>query len=178
MSLKKCNTCGADIATSAKTCPSCGASNKKSIFKKSWFWIIIIIIISSYDFQIAENDTSKTSTTSGKYTETVAENKETVVEEIENPNLIDGKFELLNGETTLLNDGYFTYIVGSLRNTTDKTYSYAQITFNIYDADGAQIDTAMDNINNWEAGGIWKFKAMLLDNGNVVSYKLMNISAF
>ncbi|NOW20903.1 rubrerythrin [Clostridium saccharobutylicum] len=27
----KCKTCGADIASSAKTCPSCGAKNKKAI---------------------------------------------------------------------------------------------------------------------------------------------------
>ena len=40
----KCKTCGADIASSAKSCPSCGAKNKKSIFTKWWFWVIVVII--------------------------------------------------------------------------------------------------------------------------------------
>lgn len=30
--MKKCATCGADIASSAKACPKCGATNKKPIF--------------------------------------------------------------------------------------------------------------------------------------------------
>ena len=41
----KCKTCGADIAASAKVCPSCGAKNKKPIYKKWWFYALILIII-------------------------------------------------------------------------------------------------------------------------------------
>lgn len=37
-----CKTCGAEIAASAKTCPQCGAKNSKPIFKKWWFWVIIV----------------------------------------------------------------------------------------------------------------------------------------
>ena len=40
----KCKTCGADIASDAKTCPSCGSKNNKSFYKKWWFWHIIIIL--------------------------------------------------------------------------------------------------------------------------------------
>lgn len=42
--MKKCKVCGADIAKSAKACPQCGAKNKKPIFKKWWFWVIVFII--------------------------------------------------------------------------------------------------------------------------------------
>lgn len=42
--LKLCKTCGATIAKSAKHCPKCGAKNKKPIFKRIWFWILIIIL--------------------------------------------------------------------------------------------------------------------------------------
>ena len=45
--MKKCASCGAEIATSAKTCPQCGAKNKKPIFKKWWFWVIIVIVLGS-----------------------------------------------------------------------------------------------------------------------------------
>lgn len=38
----KCTSCGNDIANSAKNCPNCGAKNKKPIFKKWLFWVIIV----------------------------------------------------------------------------------------------------------------------------------------
>lgn len=41
----KCKTCGNEIAAKAKTCPNCGAKNKKPIFKKPIFWIFIVIIV-------------------------------------------------------------------------------------------------------------------------------------
>ena len=43
--LIKCKSCGADIAKSAKTCPQCGAKNKKPIYKKWWFYAILVIIL-------------------------------------------------------------------------------------------------------------------------------------
>ena len=45
--LVKCKACGEEIATEAKKCPKCGAKNAKPIFKKWWFWLIVIIGISS-----------------------------------------------------------------------------------------------------------------------------------
>jgi len=41
----KCHACNKEIASSAKTCPSCGAKQKKPIYKKWWFWVLIIIFI-------------------------------------------------------------------------------------------------------------------------------------
>lgn len=41
----KCKTCGADIAANAKTCPSCGAKNKKPFYTKWWFWVIVALVI-------------------------------------------------------------------------------------------------------------------------------------
>ena len=42
--LVKCKTCGAEIAKNAKTCPGCGAKNKKPFYKKWWFWAVVVII--------------------------------------------------------------------------------------------------------------------------------------
>jgi len=42
--MMKCTSCGAEIAKSAKTCPQCGAKNKKPIAKRLWFWIVVVII--------------------------------------------------------------------------------------------------------------------------------------
>ncbi len=57
--IKKCKICQADIAANAKTCPQCGAKNKKGLIKKWWFWLIIIFAV----FVIfLESDTADTDT--------------------------------------------------------------------------------------------------------------------
>ncbi len=42
--MSNCQACGQEIAKSAKACPHCGAKNKKPIFQKWWFWVIVGII--------------------------------------------------------------------------------------------------------------------------------------
>lgn len=139
------------------------------MFKKWWFWVIVILILSGIGSAMKENDDKETNV------ETISAESENT--ESENANLIDGKFELINGELNAVNENYSSYIIGSLKNTTSKTYSYAQVTFNLYDADGAQIGTTLDNISNWEPGGLWKFKAIILEQ-DVASYKLVKVQAF
>ena len=139
------------------------------MFKKWWFWVIVILILSGIGSAMKKNDNKETNI------ETISAESENT--ESENANLIDGKFELINGELNTVNENYSSYIIGSLKNTTSKTYSYAQVTFNLYDADGAQIGTALDNINNWEPDGLWKFKAIILEQ-DVASYKLVKVEAF
>ena len=43
--LTKCKACGAEIAKNAKTCPQCGNKNKKPVYSKIWFWLIIVVAI-------------------------------------------------------------------------------------------------------------------------------------
>ncbi len=43
--MKNCKHCGAEIAASAKVCPSCGGKNKKPIYKRIWFIVLALIII-------------------------------------------------------------------------------------------------------------------------------------
>ena len=56
-----CKACGQEIAKSAKACPHCGAKNKKPIFKKWWFWAIVVILIASLGTSggDAENESAK-----------------------------------------------------------------------------------------------------------------------
>ena len=37
-----CKHCGEVIAKDAKICPNCGGKNKKPLFKRIWFWLLII----------------------------------------------------------------------------------------------------------------------------------------
>lgn len=43
--LVPCKACGAQIAANAKSCPHCGAKNKKPFYKKAGFWILVVIIL-------------------------------------------------------------------------------------------------------------------------------------
>lgn len=53
---KTCKHCGAQIAKDAKTCPKCGGKTKKPIYKRVWFWVIIVLLI--LIGAIDENDSS------------------------------------------------------------------------------------------------------------------------
>ncbi len=43
--MTNCKTCGKEIAANAKTCPFCGAKNKPPIYKRIWFWLLIVFIV-------------------------------------------------------------------------------------------------------------------------------------
>lgn len=91
----------------------------------------------------------------------------------------DGKLELVEVSNAYY-DGYIAYYIeGTIKNNTDKKYSYAQVTFNLYDSDGSQIGTAIANINDLEPNGTWKFKAIGSGDGSkVASYKLSEITGW
>ena len=69
------------------------------------------------------------------------------------------------------------YIVGSIRNNTSRRYGYVQIEINLYDDSMAQVGSTMANANNLEPGGIWRFKAPLLER-NARQYRVVNIKGF
>ena len=69
------------------------------------------------------------------------------------------------------------YIVGTIKNNGKRTYSYVQVTINLYDDDGAQVGSTLDNINNLEAGGTWRFKAMVFEP-DATNYKIKEITGF
>ena len=43
--MTQCKSCSKEIATKAKFCPSCGAKNKKPIYKRAWFLIVMFFIL-------------------------------------------------------------------------------------------------------------------------------------
>lgn len=133
---------------------------KTPIYKKWWFWAIIIILVIGIVGSQGGDTTTQTGT-----------NSSTSIES----NTTQEKFTLVNSEGSY--DGFAYYIEGTITNNTDKQYTYVQVTFNLYDADGAQIGTAMDNINNLEAKGTWKYKA-IGGTENPASYKLVNIQGW
>ncbi|MFA4876561.1 MAG: FxLYD domain-containing protein [Methanoregula sp.] len=69
------------------------------------------------------------------------------------------------------------YVVGSVKNNGDKTYNYVQITINEYDDSGAQVGSTLANVNNLEPGGIWKFKAYVIDK-EATNFKVKEITGW
>ena len=62
-----CKHCGAKIAKSAKVCPHCGGKNKKPIFLRPWFLILMAVIVIGVIGSIGSNSggTKKTGTVDG-----------------------------------------------------------------------------------------------------------------
>lgn len=68
-------------------------------------------------------------------------------------------------------------ITGTVVNRRKKKLAYAQITFNLYDNSGAQVGSAMANINGLESGGRWKFKASSIGT-HFSKYKINELTGF
>lgn len=84
----KCKTCGANIASNAKTCPGCGAKNKKPFYARVWFWVLIVVVVFGVIGGSSDtNESTKSSNTdvavnSTNNTDTTQEIKENPVEEV------------------------------------------------------------------------------------------------
>ena len=82
--------------------------------------------------------------------------------------------EVISQDST--SDGYYSYVTGKVRNNTEKTYSYVQIQINLFKGD-VQVGSTMDNINNLAPGGIWEFKAIVLEQDSD-KYKIVDVTGF
>lgn len=76
--LNVCKVCGKEIASSAKSCPHCGAKNKKPFYKKWWVWVIAGIIVAGMSSQDSEN--VQTPTVSETVESNTPAQQETVIE--------------------------------------------------------------------------------------------------
>lgn len=72
---------------------------------------------------------------------------------------------------------YSRYVIGTVKNNSSKEYGYVQVEINLYDDSGNQVGSTMDNTNNLEAGGTWKFKAIMLED-SATQYKIKDVTGF
>ncbi|MBQ7975597.1 MAG: hypothetical protein IJ300_07935 [Clostridia bacterium] len=71
--LKNCTSCGKEIAVSAKTCPECGAKNKKPFYKRLWFIILAIIVIIAVISNAGDTNTNEAQNTTNTQEQTQQE---------------------------------------------------------------------------------------------------------
>lgn len=83
------------------------------------------------------------------------------------------KFKILN--QNLIKQEIKTSINGLLKNNTSKKLSFVEIKYNVYDAEGNQIGSSMDNIENLSSGKTWSFN-VILNNGKVSKFDLQEIN--
>ncbi len=78
MKMKQCKTCSNQIASNAKSCPNCGAKNKKPIYKRAWFIILIVIIVGSIGANLGDSSETVSTNNSSNTTkqETTSNNVE------------------------------------------------------------------------------------------------------
>lgn len=79
----QCKTCSNEISSNAKFCPGCGAKNKKPIYKRGWFIVVVFFVIigilgSNGSNNSSSNTTSTQTLTQGEQTETAVSTEEKV----------------------------------------------------------------------------------------------------
>ena len=168
---KKCKYCQSEIDKKAKVCPNCRKKQNHTVRNVVLgfigFIIVCALILGGGDTTTVSNNNVSTNT--GNESSNVSTNNS-----VQNNNAKQEKFTVIEHSTS--NDGYWTYIVGTIKNNTNKNYSYVQIEINLYDAEGNLVNSTLDNINNLEANGTWKFKAITTDDFS--TYKIKDVTGW
>lgn len=139
--MKYCKYCRTEIDAKAKVCPNCRREQKRfHIWKVLTAVILVIVLLIIGASYLASNNNYETPTFSSSKD--------------------NFSYEVTNSYPTEYDLWY--YIEGTVKNNSNKDYSYVQIEFICYDKDGNNIGTAMDNTSNLGAYETWKFKAMSL----------------
>lgn len=81
----------------------------------------------------------------------------------------DGMLELENNYPE--ND----YVCGTIKNLSNRPYSYVQVNVNLYDENGNQIDSTFANVANLEEYGTWHFEAIVINSKRVSKYRIISI---
>ena len=159
----KCKVCGEEIAKSAKTCPKCGARNKRGVrfFVGALLFFVGVLILTSA-FGGGGKDAADIS---GQNAIQAMNNKvaSTKLEEAEAPCIVTDEYGIKT-------------INGSFKNISDTSIYYAQISFALFDDSGAQVGSAFANINNLAKDAVWKFSATPLTTEDFTSFELSEIA--
>ena len=193
--LINCKTCNAEIAASAKKCPSCGAKNKKPIYKKWWMWLIILLLAFILIGSLGSGEKDKDSNTdSTPQSETTDNNKTddtkefySVGEEVKSGDniLIINSVEKSNGsEWDKPKDGNeFVIVSVTIKNGGSSEISYNPFDYKMQNSQGQITDQAFTTINNdtslssgklaagGSVSGSIAFEQPTGDSGLVLKYK-------
>lgn len=156
-----CRVCGTEIAKSAKSCPQCGAKNKKPIYKKWYFGLLVLIIAMLAIGSSGSDDTD------AEVVEYVVTDIKTMADELEN--------NALSAEETY-SDAYLE-ITGVLEGV-DSDGSYITVTHyqDQYGFDSIQCfvkdDAQLDVIKGMSVGDTVTVKGQISNIGELLGYTM------
>lgn len=171
--MKKCKFCMTEIDDKAKVCPQCGRkqpSKAKKIVLIVLLALCAIIVIAA--IAGGNGDKDKPASAAGTVETQAPENTDLVAK------LSYNKLETVTEAAEGRTDYGTQCINGAVKNTSGKQLSYAAVTFALYDQDGNQIGTAVDNINDLTADSTWKYTAHPLTTDQFASYELTSVDAW
>ena len=144
--MKPCTACGAPIASKAKVCPRCGAKNKKPIYARVWFWLLIVFVVLVIVIAASSGDDSPKKIEDGgaNTSNAAATSAEPQKYKVGDTVQMNGRTLKVNkverskgGEWNQAKDGYEYVIVEvTITNAGDSTVSYNTFDFSLQDSNG------------------------------------------
>ena len=169
--MKNCKVCGAEIATSAKSCPKCGAKNKKPIWKQWWVWILVVSILFATFAAIGGMGGNSDTNTSDINTTTVQEPINYTVVSV--ADMIDSlNTNALKAEKTY--NGQYLEITGRLGNI-DSDGSYITLYGGDFDFTGVQCyiqnDEQLNFVMDMVDDNTYTVRVKITDVGEILGYQ-------
>ena len=171
--IKQCKVCGKDIATSAKVCPYCGAKNKKPIYKRWWFILLVVLIVLSIIGGLGGTDTDTPTDTPAKVEEKEPEIEYTeytvnkLISDLEKnaakaQDKYEGKYVELTGELSVIDsDGKYIAL-----HSDENIFTLADVQCYI------KGDEQLDKVKEMEIGDTVTVKGKITDVGEIMGYEL------
>lgn len=135
--LTNCKTCGAEIAASAKVCPSCGAKQKKPVYLRPWFYILLFFAVGLIGTALSEPDS--TTSDSGVSSESKTPSSAASVSSSSELSPFEGDCGITASAEIGPNIINLPEISMEITNTTDKDISAIQFYIVPYDVYGDKV---------------------------------------
>ena len=175
-----CKHCGAEIAASAKTCPKCGGKNKKPIYKRVWFWILVAVLVLGIGGMAGGSGGSDSSNSTGA-NDSQAEEKAPEEETIEYTEVTtDELSDALESNAMNASDTYkgkYFAVTGRLSNI-DSDGSYIalvdvndEFSFNVIQC-YIKNDEQLEKVKTLSTDDVITVKGKITDVGEVLGYSM------
>lgn len=177
-----CKHCGAEIAAGAKTCPKCGGKNKKPIYKRVWFWILIAVLVLGIGGMAGGSggsDSSDTASSADQSEAAVEDKQEEPAIEYQDVS-VETLFDALESNAMNASDTYkdqYLSITGVL-GTVDSDGSYIAVESSndnyIFQSVQCYIknDEQLEKVKSLSKGDTITVKGKVTDVGEVLGYYL------
>lgn len=143
----------------------------RPLFLNTWFWVFVVCISAAVTASLDGITVQPAVAGALSYAAPQAEAALLSAEQNSTPAL-----SLLDDAVSAEQKSGALTLTGTIQNHSTRDYSYAQVNFNLYDANGNQIGTASDCTNNLKPSTNWNFNATAFDSqSRAASYELADI---